>query len=313
MLNDCPTICAIGDVHGHLQLALCVAARLQEQLNTRFDVVLVSGDVGTFTEEPQLDNATRRCAKNNPCELEFLYQWSVNPQPEWIQRIFMPIEAIGLGLQCPVIMVHGNHEGFSHLETLVPHGIPSEPVKIADLPGVDTGQHIRYLPSGWKCRTPSGFIVAGIGGIERNQRYASYHELAFLNEEAIIELLDGQQVDILLTHQGPYSLQGDYGSQSLQLLLDAEIARIWIHGHSVQNNSVIKSGPQGRTLVIPLGDIGFVAKGANAGDIGKDGWSIIWFTGEPVVIREHPTFWRDFRRSKWHILPDGQLICPALM
>jgi hypothetical protein len=60
-----------------------------------------------------LDNATRRHAGNNPCELEFLYQWATVPQPEWIRKIFRPLTQGGCGLECPVVMVHGNHEGFA--------------------------------------------------------------------------------------------------------------------------------------------------------------------------------------------------------
>ena len=69
------TVCAIGDVHGHLQLALCMAAQWQKELDINFEAVLLCGDVGTFTEDIQLDSTTRRHAKCNPCELEFLYQW----------------------------------------------------------------------------------------------------------------------------------------------------------------------------------------------------------------------------------------------
>jgi hypothetical protein len=61
-----------------------------EELGQGFDAVLLCGDVGTFTEETQLDNATRCHARNIPCELEFLYQWAAVPQPEWIQKIFRP-------------------------------------------------------------------------------------------------------------------------------------------------------------------------------------------------------------------------------
>ena len=195
------SICAIGDVHGHLQLGLCMAARWQVELGLAFDAVLLCGDVGTFTDDSQLDNATRRHARSNPCELEFLLQWAARPQPEWLQKIFQPVESGGLGLQCPVVMVHGNHEGFIDLEPWAAQPIPKHPLEMSALPAIDTGQRIRYLPSGWKCRTPSGLIVAGIGGIEREQRHAKYHALAYLNERAILHLAEGTQVDILITHQ----------------------------------------------------------------------------------------------------------------
>ena len=171
-------ICAVGDVHGHLQLALCVAARWQRELGVSFDAVFLCGDVGAFTAEDQLDSATRSHARSNPCELEFLRQWSAEPPPEWLARIFQPLDTGGLGLSCPVAMVHGNHEGFEHLEQLVPDAPPEAPPKMEDLPALDTAGHLRYLPSGWQCLTPGGLRVAGIGGVEPNQRRAAYHSMA---------------------------------------------------------------------------------------------------------------------------------------
>ena len=79
--NDGRVVCVIGDVHGHLQLGLCVAARWQRELGLAFEAACLCGDVGSFSAEVQLDNATRRHAKTNPCELEFLRVWSAQPQP----------------------------------------------------------------------------------------------------------------------------------------------------------------------------------------------------------------------------------------
>lgn len=149
------SVCVIGDTHGHLQLALCVAARWQQELEVRFDAVFLCGDVGTFTDESQLDSTTRRHSKSNPCELEFLHQWSASPQLLWLSKIFDACVRGGLGLECPIIMVHRNHEGFAHLATLVPTDIPSHPVPVRDLPTVDSNGLIGYLPSGWKCFTQS--------------------------------------------------------------------------------------------------------------------------------------------------------------
>ena len=112
-------ICAVGDTHGHLQLALCTIAHWQREQGIAFEAVFLCGDVATFTSEEQLDKATQRHGKTNLCELEFLYQWSVEPFPAWLRMIFQSEDHSGLGLTCPVVMVHGNHEGFSHLQTFV--------------------------------------------------------------------------------------------------------------------------------------------------------------------------------------------------
>ena len=179
-------ICTVGDTHGHLQLALCMVASWQREQNTTFEAVFLCGDVATFTSEEQLDDATRRHGKANPCELEFLYQWSAAPFPPWLRMIFQSEDHGGLGLTCPVVMVHGNHEGFSLLQTLLSTVPVDEIVEIDRLPTVDTGGFIRYLPSGRRCRTRSGIVVGGIGGIDVRQRTGKYHDLAYFDETTVL-------------------------------------------------------------------------------------------------------------------------------
>ena len=45
----------------------------QREQSTVFEAVFLCGNVGVFTSDNQLDKATRRLGKTNPCELEFLY------------------------------------------------------------------------------------------------------------------------------------------------------------------------------------------------------------------------------------------------
>ncbi len=313
MASDRTALCVIGDLHGHLQLGLCVAARWQQLLGVEFEAVLLCGDVGSFTHDSQLDSTTRRHGKDNPCELEFLTQWSVTPQPAWLQGIFQPRDSASLGLLCPVVMVHGNHEGFAHLARLIAGlDIPADPVALPELPIVDTGGHLRYLPSGWKLIAPkSGKIVAGIGGIEEGQRYARYHPLAYLDETPILHLLDGPNFDVLITHQGPSGVQGNHGSPLLQNLLDAGLARFWFHGHSTPHKTITAAGPNGVTTLVPLEDIAFPGKGPNADDPGEDGWACLFAEG--TILRERPAFWREYRRRRWLQLTDGRLVCPDLV
>lgn len=307
-----PHIAVIGDTHGHLQLALCVAARWQQELKVRFEAVLLCGDVGTFTRDDQLDNATRRHARENHCELEFLTQWAVNPQPPWLDAIFRSEERDGLGLCCPVIMVHGNHEGFEHLAALVPQGSNKQPVPPAALPSVDTAGHIKLLPSGWRAILPSGCTVAGVGGIDRGQRQARYHPLAYLDDGAVLHLAEhAKHVDLLVTHQGPACLQAEGGSAALDMLLEAGMARAWFHGHSIRHPEVVQAGPARKTTVVPLGDIAFAGIGKN--DPGPDGWAVLDTLGAAAAVRkEAPRFLREFRRGKWTVTRDGLWVCPPL-
>jgi len=307
------TIAAVGDTHGHLQLACAVLARWQKELAVQFEAVFLCGDVGCFTEDSQLDNATRRHVRTNPCELEFLTQWAAHPPAPWLDYLFKPEEEGGLGLECPVVMVPGNHEGFAHLERLVPPEIPQQPVGVEQLPGVDTLGHIRLLPSGWRLQLPSGYLVAGVGGIDPSQREARYHPMAYLDEEAILHLCGHEKVDVLVTHQGPSGVQGEHGSDLLQLLLEERPPRLWFHGHSRSVSEVTRAGRGRSCLVVPLGDIAFPARGPDAHQPGKEGWA--WATlGErdASVVQEPPPFLREFSRHRWTPTPEGQLICPPL-
>ncbi len=312
MSYPAPSLCVIGDTHGHLQLALCVAARWQQALGVTFDAVLLCGDVGTFTDDSQLDSTTRRHAKSNPCELEFLHQWSVTPQPRWLAKIFAKAADNGLGLDCPIVMVHGNHEGFAHLAELQTDDLPVEPVAVSDLPCVDSGGFIRYLPSGWKCITRSRIVIAGVGGIERGQRQARYHDLAYIDEFAVLHLLESGPFDVMITHQAPSLVQGNHGSSLLDPLLQAELCRYWFHGHSTPHPDIVECGPNGTTTVVPLQDVAFPMKGLNTEDPGEDGWCWLRFGDSATLQRERPDFWRDFRKRKWKELPNGQLVAPPL-
>jgi predicted phosphodiesterase len=306
-------ILIVGDVHGHIQLALCVAARWQEQLGISFEAVLLCGDVGTFTDDSQLDSTTRRHGKRNPCELEFLTQWSADPPAPWLDHIFTSLAEGGLGLTCPVIMVHGNHEGFAHLERIAPSDVPCAPVTPAKLPAVDTKDRLRLLPSGWRVALPCGVIVGGVGGIEEGQREAKYHRMAYLDPDAILALMD-QQVDLLMTHQGPAATQAGKGACSLDPLLEVTTAQAWFHGHSIEQPEPVNAGPQGECRVVPLDDIAFPGRGPNADEPGDAGWCIVDVSENGISIeKKAPSFLREFRRNKWRSTPDGRLVSPSLV
>lgn len=310
--TDEATVAVVGDVHGHLQLALCILAQWQVDLGVPLAAVFLCGDVGTFTAENQLDSATRSHARENPCELEFLQQWATSPPAPWLDDIFMPRDQGGLGLCCPVVMVHGNHEGFDHLRLIVPAVKPEQPVALRDLPPVDPQGRIRLLPSGWLTQLSGGQTAAGIGGIEPGQRRANYHSMAYIDEDAVSGLLD-QHPTILLTHQGPSQIQGDKGSPRLQPLLEAGVSKAWFHGHSIVNPDIQRAGPGNACAVVPLHEIPFVMRGPRAGDVGMGGWALVRLGAEGIrVEKTDPPCLRDFRRHRWKPTKQGWLIAPPL-
>ena len=296
----------LGDLHGHLQLGLCMAARWQKELGKPFDAVLLCGDVGTFAEPGQLDSATVNHARLNSCELEFLQQWAPNPPAPWLERIFWED---GLGLACPVVMIHGNHEGFAHLETLAPRQIPDAPVELGALPPVDQVRAIRYLPSGWRVKTARGTVIGGIGGMERGQRQAKYHDMAYIDDDAVGAILGADGLDVLITHQGPAALQGSVGSPTLDMVLEERKARVWFHGHGMTDSTIHEVGG---CKVVPLGDVAFNMKGQNPGAPGLEGWAHLEIGDTVTVVREAPPFWRDYHQKRWTKAGSWGLVCPDL-
>lgn len=321
MENAMPRNCfvaAVGDVHGHLQLALCILARWQRELGRPLDAVLLCGDVGTFTSQTELDHATQRHAQQNPCELEFMHHWCVVPPPPWIQAIFRPVEEGGLGLTCPVIMVHGNHEGFAYLERLVPADWPENPVTCSDLPAVDSGGYIRLLPSGWRVSLSGGLVVGGIGGMQPGQRSVNYHPMAYIDRRAVDWLLQCGGADVLISHQGPAAVQGDEGAELLDPLVERGAARVWFHGHAVRTPEITRCGAAGRTAVVPLDGIVFRPPGdarrsrSEPSEVGLEGWAFLTATGDDFQVQKiAPPFHREYCRYRW-IERDGLLVSPDL-
>jgi predicted phosphodiesterase len=298
----------LGDLHGHLQLALCMVARWQKELALKFDGVFLCGDVGTFTDAQQLDNAIIAHGRLNSCELEFLNQWAPNPPAPWLQHIFW--EDDGLGLTCPIVMIHGNHEGFAHLQTLAPRRIPDQPVSMGELPPVDQVRVIRYLPSGWRVKTAGGTVFGGIGGMERGQRAAKYHDMAYIDDNAVESLMSADSLDVLITHQGPQATQVNLGSPTLDMLLDQPLAKAWFHGHGVTNPAIQNiHGCQ----IVPLGEVAFNMKGQNPGTPGLEGWARLQIGPTLQITREPPPFWRDYHQKRWTKAGFWGLVSPDLV
>lgn len=307
-------VCVIGDVHGHLQLALLVAARWQQELGVEFDAVLLAGDVGTFPALDALDKATRRHVESNPCEVEFPAQWMADPPPSHLDRIFAAVTENGCGLHAPIVMVIGNHEGFEYLQGLVPSDIPAEAVPVGDLPRVGVAGRISLLPNGWRAVTPGGVVVGGLGGIDRQQRKTKYHEMAYITDDQLSAITGGDRVDVLLTHSGPAVTQPfPRGSALLDRVAESRAARVWCHGHSIDRDHD-RIAFHRDTAIVPLHGVAFGKRhGPDDGEPGRDAWCHVVLDGEDVTItRERPTFWRDYHRRAWVCRADGQLIAPQL-
>ncbi|NPB04311.1 MAG: hypothetical protein GXO39_07880 [Thermotogae bacterium] len=279
-------VCVVGDVHGHLQLALSVAHLWQKDLGEEFEAVLLVGDLGAFTSEDRLDKATRKFAERNPMELEFMHQWLQTPPPPWIEGIFKPVSEGGLGIK-NVIAIRGNHEDFEYLRSITPERTPPMPVEVEDLPSLDPNGFIKYLPDTWVVRLPSGTTVAGLGGVTTKKK-------GFLPEEDILELMgilgDIGLVDILLTHQGPEAVQEEAGSYELNDLLGG--ARYWFHGHAVRNPEIVTVKG---TTVVPLEHANF----SHSRELDPNGWAVLKLGEEEKVWRGLPKGAPEVAHGRW--------------
>ena len=136
--------------------------------------------------------------------------------------------------------------------------------------------------------------------------------MAYLDDVAVSQFLKNLPVDLLITHQGPSSIQGDGGSDSLQKLLTAGRMRCWCHGHSIRHPEIVNAGPNSHVRVVPLKDATFI-KPSN--DPGCDCFAAIQFDSPeepPYVKMSYPQNWWHYHRRNWFQLDEQRLVSPDL-
>ncbi|NWG14672.1 MAG: metallophosphoesterase [Acidobacteria bacterium] len=307
-------VLACGDVHGHFLLALGVAARWQQEAAFEWDAVLFAGDLGAFYDEQDLDSATRRHARSNPCELEFLRLWTQNPPSPLVDAVFADPGKGGLGLRCPILTVLGNHEGFSYIATLVPRSKPLEAVGVSDLPALDPGNRIRLLPSGWSVRLPSGLVISGLGGIQKGSRYAGYLSMAFIDDGAVENYVaNAVRTDVLLAHEGPPAAFASGGAELLEWAARENPPQVYVHGHHVEREVPFILFPdKGKPLVVGVRDVAFKRRDGMPGS----GWVVMEFDDPgiaPRMVMGAPEgILREFRLKRWRATRGGILVPPVL-
>lgn len=307
-------VCVTGDVHGHLQLALGVAARWQKELDSNFEAVLICGDIGSFARVEDLDKATRRHAKNNPdgCDLEFTKQWMHPERAPWLAKIWESEANGGLGLEAPCVITYGNHEGFDLIRKATPNRMREEPVELGELRAIDPDRRILLLPSGWRLKLPSGIVIGSVGGIQPGQRHkAGYDEMAYIQEKAVESIAVGEPMDVLITHQGPRATQGfNRGSDLLDRILETGKAKTWFHGHSVGDPEIKTIG---NTTVVPLNGVPFRPNGPMEGQPDEDAWCSVDFSeASPEIDRQRPDCWWEFHRRNWSSSDRCGVVMPQL-
>ena len=154
--------------------------------------------------------------------------------------------------------------------------------------------------------------MAALGGIQPGQRpRAGYDPMAYIDEKAVESIVNGGQIDVLITHQGPRLTQGfGRGSELFDQIADSGKVRTWFHGHSV-GDPEIKT--HGGTTVVPMDGLPFRPEGPMKGQPDEDSWCSLQITVNEIDIdRRRPECWWEFHQSNWSRLPNGSLVAPPL-
>jgi hypothetical protein len=229
-LSDSLRIAVLGDVHGHLTLALRVLRRWQDETGHELDLILQVGDLGAFPPPFRLDAATRRFAERDSDELGFAtYHANEGEAAEVYGPDALPHRALAAELW----FIKGNHEDFEFLEEAAREG-GDEPVPVAAFGA------IRFMRQGAVYmfeRRGRAIRIAGLGGIADGGRPgrdpASEHYTA-----SELRGLKSAEFDLLLSHEPPFgaaaAIHPKYasgGSPEVAELLRLQRPRLHFCGH----------------------------------------------------------------------------------
>ncbi|WP_281424207.1 metallophosphoesterase family protein [Nonomuraea rhizosphaerae] len=230
-------IAFLGDVHGCVLHALGAAVVLRRRREIRLDAVIQVGDLGAFPSSGRWDESSRRFGGDHPAQEDFFRL--LDPSPALADGV-----RSALGQIPSVLFVSGNHEDHDWLASL--HDKAS-----AEVVPVDPLGAYRHVACGNVVEV-AGQRVAFLGLIEVPGKMD-------LDESAYARLMAAGpgDVDILVTHDGPYGMSHDrrgnvQGSPKLTALLEHLQPRLHVSGHYHHPN-----GPRhyGRTTSYALAQL----------------------------------------------------------
>ncbi len=233
-------IAVLGDLHGHLGLALLLLEKWEKKTKNSLDLILQVGDFGIWPYPSiRLDNATKRFSKKDPEEISFEGFYNGT---SLLAKYFLEQRKI----EAPIICIRGNHEDFYFLNSFTR--------KRKELQPIDHYQRIFYLANGESYLFQSGdhsLKIAGLGGID------THHTEEGFNDKEINRLYGEREIDIFLTHQAPTNLPNKRGSERIQSLIDFVEPRYHFCGHHHIPGERI---PQGNTKSYILNEVNFRTK-----------------------------------------------------
>jgi hypothetical protein len=208
MASEPTLICAVGDVHGHIDAMYRIVDELERELDRVVDLVLQVGDFGIWPDPQRLDEATRR-------------HGGAGDFPRWL--------AEHRHAPRPTIFIAGNHEDFGYL-------LESGPGEL--LPG------LCFLP--WAAVTQfKGLRIGGLGGCYSSRSYAmpslDRKRRRHYCRTEVRELAAAGSLDLLVIHDAPAGRFSDIRSgwerswtthaEGLTELIEATRPRLCLHGH----------------------------------------------------------------------------------
>lgn len=221
-------IAFLGDVHGCVRHALGAAVMARVRGGIRLDAVIQVGDLGAFPSFERFDDSSRRFAQDHPAQGDFLRL--LDPRPRFADGVRAALEHVP-----PILFVSGNHEDHAWLARL--HDSAA-----ADVVPVDPLGACRHVACGTVLDV-AGQRVAFLGLIEVPGKMD-------LDDPAYARLMATPpgDVDILVTHDGPYGLSRDrrgttQGSPKLTRLIEHLRPRLHVGGHYHHPNGPRRYGP----------------------------------------------------------------------
>lgn len=207
----------IGDVHGCAHQ--CLAAILKLHRTGPLDAIFQVGDLGAWADVNTMykrDPPAKRFADDNPRTLDWF---------DLLDPASANADAFGrirAELGQSVFMIRGNHDDPEWLEA----------------GAVDPFDLFRYVPDG-TVMSFDGIRIGFLGGIEIDSewpvevlRYSKPHAI----DERALEALKVQNLDVLVTHDGPYGVATNWrgeiqGSKLITELVERARPRWHIAGH----------------------------------------------------------------------------------
>ncbi len=235
--EDTLTIAVLGDLHGHVNLALSLLVEWKKQTKRDIDGILQVGDFGVFPDPGAIDKATKKFAANDPEEMGFL---------DYVMRSEhgdMHFGPEGNFSETDIYFIKGNHEDFEYLAQFEQRKTPTP---------IDMYGHINYVANDQVFSISNDSVtstIAGLGGLDTHttKRRRPYHNTAkdYTN-------LMTRNFDVLLTHEDFMNERSSHGSPRLKELIDIKQPKYHFLGHIKTNQHALL---QGRTESYHLDDV----------------------------------------------------------